>query len=86
MAMIGDMSTEFGIPLNYHNISALTLNKDNSIIMTVHSFINNTQRFNGASPLRITNYKKENFAGEFSIKNAYVFLMTTEPFNQMESD
>lgn len=86
MGMIGLITTDSGVPLNYHNIYATTLFKNGSINITLNSFYDKASRLAINKAVLTSNLTLQEFQGDLNIPNVYTFLMTTDNFKQMVAD
>lgn len=100
MALSKKIELENGIILNYHRITAINKVTNNTTIIEVSSYINETQRqkeqealqqgieTGKAVPMNIyidATYLNKEYVEDETIKDLYEFLKTTEKFKDAEN-
>ena len=78
MAILKEISTDYGIYASYWKIIGVIFNLDGSCTINVSGFYNQDIRNTNQTPLKILNYTTQNI---FSLSDAYEYLKSTPEFS-----
>lgn len=81
MALLKEISTDYGIYASYWKITSLIFNLDGSCTINVTGFYSQDIRNTNQTPLKILNYTTQNTQNIFSLSDAYEYLKTTPEFS-----
>ena len=89
MALLGDVTTNMGVTLNYHIIDRYIWDKfEKNITATVASYVNKNNRDNGKEAVLKSNYffliDPLNYG--ITVSDIYDLLKLSSPFDTMTSD